>query len=159
VTRAYRLTPVVRFFNALLRRLVPLGVVPGGVALLATAGCRTGRRHTTPVTPLEHAGRRYLVSPFGTRPWVLNVRASGEAELRTGRRRECVALTEVVDAATAGPVLRRYLAANRITADSFDATPDSPVEAFEAEAARHPVFLVRPPGTSAGRSGSATPPG
>ena len=42
----------------------------------------------------------------------------------------------------AAPVLRAYLRDTSIVKPYFDATADSPVEAFAAEASHHPVFRV-----------------
>lgn len=39
-------------------------------------------------------------------------------------------------------MLRRYLSQARVTAPSFDAKRDDPVEAFVAEAPTHPVFRL-----------------
>ena len=130
-----------RAINVLMSTLVRLGVGPGNSWLLTTVGRRSGQRRTTPVNLVEEGGERWLVSPYGTRPWVLNVRASGSAELRRGRKRERVALEEL-DAAATAPVLKSYLAANSITTPYFDATRDSDLAAFESEAVRHPTFRI-----------------
>jgi deazaflavin-dependent oxidoreductase (nitroreductase family) len=134
-------TPLLRAGNGLMKTLLRLGVGPPGLMLLTTTGRRSGNRHSTPVNLAEHEGHRWLVSPYGLRGWVHNVRASGEAQLSRGRRTERVRLQEV-DATTAAPVLRKYLGQNGITKPYFDATPESPVSDFEAEAARHPVFRI-----------------
>ena len=44
----------------------------------------------------------------------------------------------------AGPVLKRYVAVATKTRACFEATKDSPVEDFVAEADRHPVFELMP---------------
>jgi hypothetical protein len=49
---------------------------------------------------------------------------------------------EEVDAQTAAPVLREYLSKTPVTKSFFDATPDSPLDTFAAEAQRHPVFRI-----------------
>jgi len=41
-------------------------------------------------------------------------------------------------------VLRTYLSRVRVVRPFFDVAPDSALEAFAAEAARHPVFLIEP---------------
>ena len=61
--------------------------------------------------------------------------------LQRGRNRLALRASEA-DAAEAGPVLQRYVRKVRITAPYFDARPGDPVEAFVAEAARHPVFRL-----------------
>jgi len=115
------------------------GVAPFRIHLLTVAGRRTGRRYTTPVTVLEHAGERWLVAPYGEREWVKNARAAGQVELRRGRLRERVGVEEVPVAERA-QVLRAYLDCNPSTADLF-ATPFD----FAAEAERKPVFRVSRP--------------
>jgi hypothetical protein len=54
-----------------------------------------------------------------------------------------VTATELGAAASA-PVLKRYVSKVVVTRPFFDAGPDSPLEAFEAEAPSHPVFLIEP---------------
>ena len=44
--------------------------------------------------------------------------------------------------AEAAPLLQRYVTRVPITRPFFDAKPDSPLAAFEAEAPRHPVFQL-----------------
>ena len=47
---------------------------------------------TTPVSLIEHQGRRWLVAPYGEVSWVRNVRAAVELELRRGGTAErCLA--------------------------------------------------------------------
>jgi len=52
-----------------------------------------------------------------------------------------VAIAEL-GADEAAPVLKRYKAEIPITRPFFDAKPDAPLEAFVAEAHRHPVFRI-----------------
>jgi hypothetical protein len=42
----------------------------------------------------------------------------------------------------AAPVLKQYVTELPITRPFFDATPNAPLEAFVAEAHRHPVFRI-----------------
>ncbi len=73
-----------------------------------------------------------------------NVRAAGgRARLNHRGRTENVRLRELPPA-DAAPLLKQYVAKNKITVPYFDAKPDDPVERFEAEAARHPVFEILP---------------
>ena len=132
-----------RLVGALVTPLVKVGVAPPAVHLLAAPGRRTGRLYTTPVRVLRHDGERWLVAPYGERSWVKNARASGWVELRRGRRRERVRVEEVGPGERA-PVLRAYLGRFPITRDLFDAPPGAPLDAFAAEADRHPVFRVVP---------------
>ncbi len=61
--------------------------------------------------------------------------------LRRGGRFETVEL-EQVGPAEAAPVLREYIRRVAVTRPFFVAGVDSPLEAFEAEASRHPVFRI-----------------
>jgi hypothetical protein len=96
-----------------------------------------------PVVLVTVGGKRYLVAPYGPVSWVLNARAAGRVRLRRGRESGDFAIREV-DAAEAGPVLKRYIAIASATRPYFKAGKDSPVSAFVAEAGEHPVFEVIP---------------
>lgn len=137
----YRLTPARRAANRVVRLLLTLGLMPGPTYLLTVPGRRTGRPLSTPVTLVEEGGQRWLVAPYGEVPWVRNARAAGRVALTRGRRAETVSL-RALGAAEAAPVLQRYVTRVPITRPYFDVTPDSPLTAFEAEAARHPVFAL-----------------
>jgi deazaflavin-dependent oxidoreductase (nitroreductase family) len=141
VAKVYGLTVPRRLINALVTPLVRLGTGPRHTYLLAVPGRQTGRIYRTPVTLVEHGDRRWLVAPYGERSWVKNARVAGWVELRRGRRTERVRVDELppVDRAA---VLRDYLRQVPFTRDFFDAGPDAPLEAFAAEAGRHPVFRV-----------------
>ena len=95
-----------------------------------------------PVVPIDHAGTRWLVAPYGPVGWLHNARASGTVTLRHGRRRHDYAVRDATPD-EAGPVLKRYVAVATKTRDRFTATVDAPVEAFVAEAADHPVLALR----------------
>jgi deazaflavin-dependent oxidoreductase (nitroreductase family) len=137
----YRLTPARRAANRVVRLLLKLGLMPGPTYLLTVPGRRTGRPLSTPVTLVEEGGQRWLVAPYGEVPWVRNARAAGQVTLTRGGRAEIVSLRALSEA-EAAPVLRRYVTRVPITRRYFDVTPDSPLTAFEAEAARHPVFAL-----------------
>lgn len=115
----------------------------GPIHLLTTRGRKTGRPHTKPVVPVTHDGTTWLVAPYGAVSWVRNARAAGAVDLRYGRRSRRYAVREV-SAGEAGPVLKRYVAIATKTQPVFQATPDSPVEHFVAEAGRFPVFELTP---------------
>ena len=108
-------------------------------------GRRTGRRYTTPVTLVETGGERWLVAPYGERNWVKNARAAGSVELRRGRSRERVAVSELPPGERA-PILAAYVERVPIVERFFAAKRGAPADAFAAEAARHPVFRLRPDG-------------
>ena len=118
-----------------------MGRGPASSYLLTTTGRTTGRPRTTPVTLVETDGRRWLVAPYGQVGWVRDVRATPVVSLRRGRTTMVLGAQEV-DAETAGPVLRRYVVQVPVTAPFFAAGAADPVEAFVAEAPRHPVFAL-----------------
>jgi hypothetical protein len=78
---------------------------------------------------------------------VKNVRAAGHGEIRRGRRREDVALTDV-SAVDRGAVLRAYWhqhpQGRPVAARLFGLAPDATADDFEAVAPRCPVFRLDP---------------
>lgn len=141
MARTYRLTPLRRLGNTLLSPLARSGLSGRRTHVLTVVGRRTGRRYSTPVQLVLEDGRRWLVAPYGERAWVKNARAAGWVELSRALRTERVRVEEV-GPEEAAPVLREYLRTTRITQPYFDAGPDAPLEAFAAEAGRHPVFRL-----------------
>jgi deazaflavin-dependent oxidoreductase (nitroreductase family) len=144
VPKVYRLTVPRRLINAFVTPLVRLGLGPRHTYLLGVPGRRTGRIHRTPVTLVEQGSHRWLVAPYGERSWVKNARAAGWVELQRGRLTERVRVCDVPPQERA-PILRAYLRQVPVTRDFFDAAPDAPLEAFAAEAARHPVLRILRP--------------
>ena len=140
----YRLSLPRRLANVLVTPLIRLGVAPADAHLLTTAGRKTGRRYTTPVNLVAHEGERWLVAPYGEREWVKNARAAGWVELRRGRETRRFEVAELPPAERA-PILRAYVQAVPVTRKFFAADCDAPLEAFAAEADRHPVFRLSPP--------------
>jgi deazaflavin-dependent oxidoreductase (nitroreductase family) len=137
----YRLSPGRRAVNALVRPLARLGLVGPRTHLLTVPGRRSGKPWTTPVSLVELGGERYAVAPYGERNWVKNARAAGRIELRRGRKRQALRVEEL-DAAAAVPVLREYYRRGIVTRPFFGVTLDSTLEAWLAEAPRHPVFRL-----------------
>jgi deazaflavin-dependent oxidoreductase (nitroreductase family) len=127
--------------NAFVGVLARAGIGP--IHLLTTRGRRSGRWHTVPVVVVEQDEKRWLVAPYGPVSWVRNARAAGRVTLRRGRESGEYAVREV-GAAEAGPVLKRYVSIATRTRACFEASTDSPVEAFVAEANLHPVFELAP---------------
>ncbi len=140
MAQTYQLTRPRRLINVVIRRLALLGLGGRHTYLLTVRGRKSGRPYSTPVTLVEN-GERWLVAPYGDVGWVRNARAAGNVTLRRGRRSETVQI-EQVGPAEAAPVLREYIRSVAITRPFFDAGVDSSLEAFEAEASRHPVFRI-----------------
>src|SRR5262245_14501595 len=74
VARSYRLSPVRRAANRLVRTLLGLGLGPRRTYLLTVPGRRTGHPRSTPVPLVERGGERWLVAPYGAVGWVRNAR-------------------------------------------------------------------------------------
>ena len=143
MAKSYRLTPLRRFANVLMRLLIRLGLAPRTTVLLTVPGRRSGTPRSTPVALVEEDGQRWLVAPYGPVGWVHNARAAGQVELSRGRRTETVRVKELAPEAAA-PILKAYVERVPITRSYFDAAPDAPIAAFAAEAPRHPVFQIIP---------------
>jgi deazaflavin-dependent oxidoreductase (nitroreductase family) len=137
----FRQTWLRRLGNRLIAPLARLGLAGKRTHVLTVPGRMSGKKYSTPVMLVFHGGERWLVAPYGQRPWVRNARAGGAVQLTRALHTERVPLEEV-DAQTAAPVLREYLRKTPITKPFFDASADSSLEEFAAEAHRHPVFRI-----------------
>ena len=144
MTSTYRLTAPRRILNACMMALLRVGIAPRGTYLLTTRGRRTGTLRSTPVTIIENTDGRWLVAPYGAVGWAQNVRAAGDLTLSRGRHTDHL-LAEEVGNPEAARVLQAYLRQVRVVRPYFDAAPNSPLEAFAAEASRHPVFRLGSP--------------
>ena len=154
--REYRKSRGDRVGNAIFSVLARVGIGPAH--LLTTRGRMTGRLRTTPVILIMQGQQRWLVAPYGAVPWVLNARAAGQVRLRRGRDRRDYTLRQL-QAAQAGPILQRYIRIAPATRPYFQASKDSRVGDFIAEADRHPVFELIPiSDASAGDSAKASRP-
>jgi deazaflavin-dependent oxidoreductase (nitroreductase family) len=85
----------VPFFNPIARRLLAVGIPMGPNILITVRGRKSGLPRTTPVTLIENAGRRGLISPFGEVNWVRNLRAAGHATITVKGRKEEVTAVEL----------------------------------------------------------------
>jgi deazaflavin-dependent oxidoreductase (nitroreductase family) len=113
--------------------LAALGVAP----TLTVRGRTSGRPYTFPVLPLDYEGHRYVVAPRGNTQWARNLRATGQADLKIGRRRMHVKASEI-PAAERKPYVDAYVRQygkkyGGFVAKEFAALPDP---------ANHPVFLL-----------------
>ena len=143
MARIYRLGFARWLANAAVQLAVGIGLAPERYWLLTVRGRASGAPRSTPVIVHARGAERWLVSPYGERAWVRNARAAGRVRLSRGGRRETLAVEEV-DAEAAAPILKEYLRETPITRPFFDVTPDSSLADFVREAARHPVFRLRP---------------
>jgi deazaflavin-dependent oxidoreductase (nitroreductase family) len=143
MAKPYRLSPVRRAINALVRPLARLGLTGPRTHLLTVPGRTTGRLWSTPVSIVQMGTERWAVAPYGDRNWVKNTRAAGWVELRRGRRREKLNAVEL-GPDEAVPVLREYYRRGRVTRPFFRVSLDSPAEEWRTEAPEHPVFRLVP---------------
>jgi deazaflavin-dependent oxidoreductase (nitroreductase family) len=139
------LKPANKVFMVLLRLGVPVSRVESPV-VLTVPGRKTGKRRSTPVTPMDVDGKRYVVNGYPGADWVDNVRAAGQVTLTQGRRSERVRLVEL-SGEDARPVLRAFPAAVPTGAELMKRvgllTEGTPDEA-EGLAGRCPVFRIEP---------------
>ena len=145
MTRAPRwLKPINKVYMVLLRRGVSFGAERPLV--LTVRGRRSGRRRSTPITPMAVDGRRYVVAVFPGADWVANVRAAEDATLTRGRHTDRVRLVEL-PSQEAGPVLRlvpvQVPAGVGFLKNSGLVTDGTPDE-LEALAGHVPVFRIEP---------------
>lgn len=141
MAKSFKLNFGTRFGNAMLGTMLKVGLPVGPMSLLTVKGRKSGKEYSTPVTPVEQNGTRWLVAPYGEVNWVRNIRASGSARLSRGRRTETITVAEA-GTAEAAPILKEYLTKVPIVRPYFDVTLESSLQDFESEAPRHPVFRV-----------------
>ena len=125
-----------------------LGVSFGekGPVVLTVAGRKSGKPRSTPVTPMTHDGKRYVVGGLPGADWTANARAAGEATLQQGRRTQRVRMVEI-PVEEARPLLRVF-PVEVPTGVGFMknaglVTGPNPDE-FEALAGQLPVFRLDP---------------
>ena len=118
------------------RLLNPITVALGRRTVLLVRGRKSGKVLRVPMDPpFEWNGARYLVSPRGETHWARNLRAAGEADLRTRLGLEHVRAVEL-QGAERDEVVTTYAAT--ITCNcrrSMELLPDP---------ADHPVFRIEP---------------
>ena len=129
-----------RVINPLIIALTKLGLSVRGAHVLAVRGRQTGKVQEVPVNPVEVEGTRYLVAPRGETQWVRNLRVAGVAELRVGRQREQIRVTELADEAKP-TVLRAYLRRWE-TGRFFGVDANASEEELRRQAPDHPVFRI-----------------
>ncbi len=121
----------------LIRLFNPIVVARGQKAVLQVRGRTSGKLYKVPMDPpFEWNGNRYLVSPRGETHWARNLRAAGEADLRTRRGLEHIRVVEL-SGDEHDAVVKAY--ASTITCNcrqGFEMLPDP---------ADHPAFRIEPP--------------
>jgi deazaflavin-dependent oxidoreductase (nitroreductase family) len=140
---------IVHFFNPMVRRLLALGVPMGPNVLMTVRGRKSGKAYTFPVATLEADGREFLFSPFGEVNWVANLRVSGEATLRRGRRNRRMSAVELTPE-VAAPILAEGMRPvmgmpmfGSMIAGWYGIDRNSTADDYLAAARRHPAFELR----------------
>jgi hypothetical protein len=114
----------------------PLVRAMGGPTLIVR-GRISGRAISTPVSPFEYAGDRYVIARGGETQWVRNLRLAGRCELRVRWRQAPYHATEL-RGAEHQLVVGVYLARLGRRAGSFLAELPDPAD--------HPIFRLEPIG-------------
>ena len=130
----------IQALNAQLRADPALTENMGPVHVLTVAGRRTGQPQTTPVSPVQYDGYRWLIAGWADADWVKNLRASGCATLTKGTRVERIRAVEVKPHQGAA-ALRAFVQERGGGRYAFGLQPDA-LETFEREAEAHPVFQI-----------------
>ena len=130
--------------SAVPQRLLEWGFPMGPMRLLETVGRRSGTTHVVPVVLLRTEGSVWLVSPFGEVAWVRNHHAGSPVRLGRGKNLRPVELEDAPPHQV--PALlrlyRKRFGMVPFVRAAFAAGANDDLDAFEAEAARHPVFRV-----------------
>jgi deazaflavin-dependent oxidoreductase (nitroreductase family) len=131
--------------NVLMKALLRGGVKVTGFGtptyLLTVRGRKSGEPRTTPISPIELNGKRYLMAPYGVVDWVRNLRAAGEATLTRGRRAEMVRATELPNS-EASLILQTFIESGHPFGRFFGVPKGASREEFEQAAIKHPIFLL-----------------
>lgn len=137
---------IVRRLNPLVRRLLAIGIPMGPNVLITVRGRTSGTPYTFPVATLAVDGREYLFSPFGEVNWVRNLRASGEAWIRHGRRDRRITAREITPE-EAAPILQAGMKPvmgtpifGSMIAGWYDVDRTSTPADYLASARQHPAF-------------------
>ena len=93
--------------NKVLMAAMKTGLMKDGPLVLTVTGRKTGQPRSTPITPFEVDGQRYVVGGFPGADWVRNAQANPDAMLVRGKVRKPVRVVEL-PAEQARPLLRQF---------------------------------------------------
>lgn len=93
--------------NKVLMAVSRIGLMKNGPLVLTVTGRTSGQPRSTPITPFEVDGSRYVVGGFPGADWVRNAQANPDAVLQQGKVREPVRMVELT-AEQARPLLRQF---------------------------------------------------
>ena len=135
--------------NRVLVALQRFGLGMRDLPVLTVPGRRSGQPRRTPLTVLEHEGRRYVLQGYPHTDWVANLRAADHlATLTVGRRTERVRLVELAPS-DAQPILRlwpvRVPQGAKIMKDA-GVVPDTTPDTFAGLVGTLAVFRIDPAG-------------
>ncbi|MFE7417888.1 nitroreductase family deazaflavin-dependent oxidoreductase [Rhodococcus sp. NPDC057529] len=120
--------------------------VPMPMPALTVPGRRTGVPRSTPVSPYEVDGERYIVAGYAESDWAKNARAAGRGQLTRGRHRQRVRLVPLPMSERAR-ILREFPIRVPHGVTMFlkaGTVANSSPEAFAAAADRCDVFRIEP---------------
>ena len=93
--------------NKVLMAAMGTGLMKDGPLVLTVTGRKSGQPRSTPITPFEVDGKRYVVGGFPGADWVRNAQANPDAVLVRGKVREPVRMVELT-AEQSRPLLRQF---------------------------------------------------
>ena len=93
--------------NKVLMAAMKTGLMKDGPMVLTVTGRASGQPRSTPITPFEVNGKRYVVGGFPGADWVRNAQVNPDAVLTRGKVREPVRMVELT-AEAARPLLRQF---------------------------------------------------
>jgi deazaflavin-dependent oxidoreductase (nitroreductase family) len=96
-----------KYVNKVMIAINRTGLVRNGPVVLTVRGRRSGQPRSTPITPFEVDGRRYVLGGLPGADWVRNAQANPDAVLEQGRVRQPVRLVEL-GTDEARPLLRQF---------------------------------------------------
>jgi deazaflavin-dependent oxidoreductase (nitroreductase family) len=114
--------------------------------VLTVPGRKSGQPRSTPVTPMNVDGQRFVVATFPAADWVANVRATDSVTLADGRRTQQVRMVEL-ELEQAAPVLRLFgeqVPAGVGFLKRSGLVTNGTSDEVEALAGRLPVFRIDP---------------
>lgn len=96
-----------KYVNKVLIAVSKTGLLKEGPTVLTVTGRRSGQPRSTPITPFEVDGKRYVVGGLPGSDWVRNAQADPKATLTRGKLREPVRMVEL-PTEQARPLLRQF---------------------------------------------------
>jgi deazaflavin-dependent oxidoreductase (nitroreductase family) len=136
--------PANEVYKVLLRRGVTFG--KEHPVVLTVPGRKSGQPRSTPVTPMNVDGQRFVVATFPAADWVANVRATDSVTLADRRRTQQVRMVEL-EPEQAAPVLRLFgeqVPAGVGFLKRSGLVTNGTSDEVEALAGRLPVFRIDP---------------